>query len=401
LDTSDDGKLITADATSGAFIITLPAAATAANGYEVTVQKIDSSTNIVTVDANGAETINGVSDLDLTDQYTAATLRSDGTEWYAYAITPTTATRLLPPNFLDGFVVTNNGTDSEHDIDVSAGDARDVDDGGNIVNSSSITKQIDAAFAEGTNQGGLDTGTVAADTDYFVWVIAKLDGTADALISLSDSSPTLPSGFTLKALSTKIRTDSSSNIIQDYLNAKMPDPEVIFEGPVVAATANFDLPWGSKTYRRLTIELANIRPSADDVLRMQFSDDNGATFESGASDYQWSLMASAIGVFDDEGNNADTIIAATNTGAVNFEVDFVSSGPGVNGTIDILDPESTDTRTAIQSGLNYNAAAGPNFTVLTGSGRFGTAGRHNGIRLFWRDASNFDGGRIRVIAYPT
>ena len=215
LDTSDDGKLITADATSGAFIITLPAAATAANGYEVTVQKIDSSTNIVTVDASGAETINGVADLDLPDQYAAATFRCDGTEWYASAITPTTESRILDPGFITGYTLTNNGTDTEHDIDVAAGTARSDDDTGNVILTSAITKQIDAAFAEGTNQGGLDTGTVAADTVYHIFAISKADGTADALFSLSKTTPTLPSGFTLQKRIGTIATDSSSNIIND------------------------------------------------------------------------------------------------------------------------------------------------------------------------------------------
>lgn len=222
LDTSDDGKLITADATSGAFIITLPAAATAANGYEVTVQKIDSSTNIVTVDANGSETINGTSDLDLPDQYASAVFRCDGTTWFATAITPTTDTRILPPDFRDGLTPTNNSGDADHDIDVSTGDARSDDDTGNIVLNAAITKQIDAAFAEGTNQGGLDTGTVAADTVYYIFAIAKLDGTADALFSLSDTAPTLPSGFTLKRIIGSIITDSSSNII-DGVHAVIAD----------------------------------------------------------------------------------------------------------------------------------------------------------------------------------
>ena len=212
LDTSDDGKLVTADATSGAFIITLPAAATAGNGYEVTVQKVDSSTNIVTVDANGAETINGISDLDLPDQYAAAIFRCDGTEWFAYGITPTTATRILDPGFITGLELTNNSGDAEHDIDISAGSARSSDDSGNIILTTGITKRIDAAFAEGTNQGGLDTGTVAADTVYFVWGISKVDGTADGLFSLSDTSPTLPSGFTRQRLLGNVITDGSSNI---------------------------------------------------------------------------------------------------------------------------------------------------------------------------------------------
>ena len=218
LTTADDGKFIAADATSAAFVVNLPAASTAGNGFEVVVMKIDSSANAVTTDADGAETINGVADLDLPDQYSAASFRCDGTEWFAHPVTPTTETRILDPIYIDGFNLTNSSGDADHDVDVAVGTARGIDDNGNIILGTAITKQIDAAFAEGTNQGGLDTGTVAADTNYHIFAISKADGTADALFSLSETSPTLPSGFTIKRRIGQTRTDDSSNIIPSYFS---------------------------------------------------------------------------------------------------------------------------------------------------------------------------------------
>lgn len=211
--TSDQGKLIAADATGGAFTVTLPAVATAGDGFEVTVMKVDASSNAVTVDGSGSETINGNSDLSLPDRYSAAVFRTDGTTWYAYAITPGTANRILPPGHINGFGLTNDSTDSAHDIDIATGSARDQDDGGNVLLTTALTKRLDAAFAEGTNQGGLDTGTVAASTTYFVWAIGKADGTADILFSTSSSSPTMPGSFTLKKLLGAVATDGSADII--------------------------------------------------------------------------------------------------------------------------------------------------------------------------------------------
>ena len=46
----------------------------------------------------------------------------------------------------------------------------------------------------------LDTGVIAADTWYFIWAIAKPDGTSGWLASISSTSPTMPTGYTLKAL---------------------------------------------------------------------------------------------------------------------------------------------------------------------------------------------------------
>lgn len=64
------------------------------------------------------------------------------------------------------------------------------------------------AAASGAN--GLDTGALASSTWYSVWVI--WNGTTTAgLISLSDSAPTLPSGYTFKARVGWIRTDGSAN----------------------------------------------------------------------------------------------------------------------------------------------------------------------------------------------
>lgn len=62
----------------------------------------------------------------------------------------------------------------------------------------------------GTN--GLDTGTAANSTWYYVWVIYNPTTTTTAgLLSLSASSPTMPSGYTFKSRFGTVRTDSSGS----------------------------------------------------------------------------------------------------------------------------------------------------------------------------------------------
>lgn len=70
---------ILADASSGTFDITLPAPST---DMEVTVKKVDSSSNAVGVATPNAETIDGQSRLDMTKQYASRTIVSDGTNYY-------------------------------------------------------------------------------------------------------------------------------------------------------------------------------------------------------------------------------------------------------------------------------------------------------------------------------
>ncbi len=80
--TIDDAtKIIAVDASSGALTITLLAAATAGDGFEVTVKKTDSSANAVTVDGNGSETIDGATTYVLGTQHESVTVRSDASNW--------------------------------------------------------------------------------------------------------------------------------------------------------------------------------------------------------------------------------------------------------------------------------------------------------------------------------
>ena len=262
----DEGKLISGDATSGGFTITLPVAATAGNGFEVTIMKTDSSSNVVTVDGNGSETINGNSDASLSEQYAATVFRTDGTTWLAYAITETTTTRVLPPSHIDGLTLSNNSTDADHDVDIAAGSARDGDDGGNITLSSALVKRLDSAFAEGTNQGGLDTGTIAADTPYHMWAIGKTDGTADVLFSTSNSSPTMPSGFTLKRRIGEVLTDSSSNIIGDQISQVVLGGEQGFVRPTVGTGASFVVAENLTGVDMIEISFRDLSPSAANTI---------------------------------------------------------------------------------------------------------------------------------------
>lgn len=78
---ADYGKLIDVDATSGNLTITLTAAATLGSGFIVYVRKSDASANTVTIDGNGAETINGSTTLVLSNRYDGRMLICDGTNW--------------------------------------------------------------------------------------------------------------------------------------------------------------------------------------------------------------------------------------------------------------------------------------------------------------------------------
>jgi hypothetical protein len=77
------GDVLLCDATGGAFTVTLPAAA-GVTGQSISVKKTDASANAVTVDGNGAETIDGAATLALATRYAAVTLWSDGSNWWVF-----------------------------------------------------------------------------------------------------------------------------------------------------------------------------------------------------------------------------------------------------------------------------------------------------------------------------
>ena len=64
---------------AGAYSVTLPPAPLA-SGVSYTIKRI--GTNTITLDGDGAETVDGSATLALGTQYDAVTIRSDGTEWW-------------------------------------------------------------------------------------------------------------------------------------------------------------------------------------------------------------------------------------------------------------------------------------------------------------------------------
>lgn len=79
---ADRDKLILVDATDALVTITLLAAATAGDGFQVAVKKTDSSANPVVIDGNSSETIDGSATLSLSNQNEVAVLTCDGSNWY-------------------------------------------------------------------------------------------------------------------------------------------------------------------------------------------------------------------------------------------------------------------------------------------------------------------------------
>ncbi|WP_289281577.1 MULTISPECIES: hypothetical protein [unclassified Methylophaga] len=107
---------------------------------------------------------------------------------------------------VSGLVVTNNVTDLEHDIDISAGRY-----GSNIL-AAGMTKRLDATFSAGTGNGGM-VGTLPASGVVYIFFIRKdSDGSLDVYAETTNGA-TPPSGWSIIKCIAIRPTDADGNLI--------------------------------------------------------------------------------------------------------------------------------------------------------------------------------------------
>lgn len=167
----------------------------------------------------------------------------------------------------------SNAADANNDITVAAGECVSDDGATDMVLSSAITKQLDAAWAVGDAQGGLNTGAEANSTWYEVHVIKRVDtGVVDVMFTTTANRATLPTNYTKKRRIGWIRNDGSGNILaftqignHFTLTTKVND---------VSATAT-----ASATTRTLTVPPSSIaRFRAACLGNTAVNGDNGIVF---------------------------------------------------------------------------------------------------------------------------
>lgn len=106
-------------------------------------------------------------------------------------------------------VIKNNSATPNSKMDIAADDVVLKTAGGTAYLASAVTVTVDIA-ASGAN--GLDTGTEANSTWYYLWLIYN-GTTVASLISTSSTAPTMPSGYTYRAMLGAVYNDSSGNFV--------------------------------------------------------------------------------------------------------------------------------------------------------------------------------------------
>lgn len=120
------------------------------------------------------------------------------------------------PGQLFGLTLSTAGSSST--FSVASGRAADGTGIETMILASSISKTT-GSWAVGSGNGGLDSGTIAANTWYHAHLIKRADtGVVDALVSLSGSSPALPTNYTWSRRIGSMKTDGSKNWTTFYQN---------------------------------------------------------------------------------------------------------------------------------------------------------------------------------------
>ncbi len=163
---------------------------------------------------------------------------------------------------LAGYTLSNNGADAVNDIDIAAGSAIADDQSAFLVLAAGLTKRLDANWAVGNNQGGLDTGAIANGT-YHLFAIRRPDtGVVDVLFSLSATAPTMPANYTQKRRIGAVRRVSNAlrafrqngdYFLEDVITT---DNSTVNPG-TSAVTATLSVPVGVVVRALITVALAD------------------------------------------------------------------------------------------------------------------------------------------------
>lgn len=197
---------------------------------------------------------------------------------------------------IDGLTMSTAGGSAT--VSVAAGAATDSTNVASMVLASAISKTT-AAWAFGTGNGGLDTGAIANNTPYCVFLIMRPGtGVVDILISLSATAPTMPANYTYKRYIGGLRTDGSAQWIKfiqdgDFFQWDVPSLDVNATNPGTAAVlAPLALPNGVALTAIISVFLNNATTSNIAVL---FSDP-AMTDNAPNTTGNYSFVASTTGV---------------------------------------------------------------------------------------------------------
>jgi hypothetical protein len=344
---------------ASAATLNLPAVATAPLGAGWVIR--NAGTAALTIDPNGAETINGAATLALQPGASAILMRS-GSAWDAAVMENATA-----------------------EVDIA----------------SAATTEIGATASQNIRITGTTTitgfGTAANGVTRKLRFAGALTLThnATSLYLPGGANITTAAGDTAEAIS----LGSGNWVVVAFMPSSGWRGAPVFLAEAIANnSATLDITTGlDNIYDRYELELVDLKPATNDVqAALRIGTGVGPTWQSGASAYASSILGIGSGSTALLGNTAGGFIPLSQAPGGGNGVISLAGYPGLRGLIRFYNPESTD-RWNCNISAEHFASSGA-LVSLTGSGLYGAASAITGLRFYF-SSGNISSGSIRLLGY--
>jgi len=231
--------------------------------------------------------------------------------------------------YINGLEISNDATTPDEILNIAAGECRDSTNVYVISSTASI-----AVSNVISGLGGLDTGTVAANTLYAVYIVGDaITGLeTSAMISTNMTTPLLPYGYNVFRKIGYIRTDATSDFLLGYWSGNNNSRLFMYDAPIATAVTA-----GAAT-TDTAVTLATFVPAVDKTpVWIKFAMTPAAasrtltlkTFGAVGDMYQATSQVTAVVLRD-----SALIVSALNSGAPSIEY-LWSAGGGDAVAIDV------------------------------------------------------------------
>lgn len=148
--------------------------------------------------------------------------------------------------YMNGLLISNNATTPNTKVDIAAGQCRDSNNAidmllGDYLSQGYGTPNAATTLNFGINgANGLDSGSIAASTMYYIYVIADSSGknAVATLASTSASAPVLPFGYDSIRMIGAVKSDGSSHLLAFYASGSGNNRYFQWDAPIAVTVTD-------------------------------------------------------------------------------------------------------------------------------------------------------------------